>query len=132
VVCVFEIYTLSILLCLHAKGGGCYNHQTLYARVLRAKYFPHGDLLSAVPQAGMSYVWRSILKGLGVLKEGIIWRVGDGKSIRIWDDPWLPTRFICRPATYDEDSPVTFVSELINEDTCTWKTELANYTVYSS
>jgi hypothetical protein len=38
----------------------------------------------------MSYVWRSILKGLEVVKQGVIWRVGDGANIRIWCDPWVP------------------------------------------
>ena len=44
-------------------------------------------------QAG-SYVWRSILKGRDVLKEGLRWKVGDGTSIRIWSDPWLPSKFL--------------------------------------
>ena len=37
-----------------------------------------------------SYAWKSILKGTEVLKLGAKWRVGDGKSIKIWNDFWLP------------------------------------------
>uniref|UniRef100_A0A7N2MUR5 Phosphate transporter n=1 Tax=Quercus lobata TaxID=97700 RepID=A0A7N2MUR5_QUELO len=37
-----------------------------------------------------SYAWKSILKGGEVLKLGAKWRVGDGKSIKIWNDFWLP------------------------------------------
>jgi hypothetical protein len=55
----------------------------LCSQVLRVKYFPNGDLLPAKPVAGMSYVWRSILKCLEVLKEGIIWRIGDGSKVCI-------------------------------------------------
>jgi hypothetical protein len=55
--------------------------ESLCAQVLRAKYFPNGDLLTAKPVAGMSYVWRSILKGLEVFKEGIIRRIGDGTRL---------------------------------------------------
>jgi hypothetical protein len=55
--------------------------ESLCAQVLRAKYFPNGDLLTAKPVDGMSYVWRSILKGLEVFKEGIIWRIGDGTRL---------------------------------------------------
>jgi hypothetical protein len=44
---------------------------SLGALVLWAKYFPDGNLLAAKPVNEMSYVWRSILKGLEVLKEGI-------------------------------------------------------------
>ena len=39
---------------------------------------------------GMSYSWRSIVRGIKALRNGIIWRVGDGEQIRIWEDPWLP------------------------------------------
>lgn len=37
-----------------------------------------------------SYAWKSILKGTEVLKLGAKWRVGDGKSIKIWNDFRLP------------------------------------------
>jgi hypothetical protein len=33
----------------------------------------------------MSYTWRSILKGLDVMKLGIIWRVGDGRNLKNMD-----------------------------------------------
>jgi hypothetical protein len=41
----------------------------LCTQVLQAKYFPYGNLLAAKPIVEMSYVWRSILKGLEVLKK---------------------------------------------------------------
>jgi hypothetical protein len=56
---------------------------SLCSQVLCVKYFTNGDLLAAKPVIGMSYVWRSIPKGLEVLKEGIIWRIGDGLKICI-------------------------------------------------
>lgn len=37
--------------------------ESLCARVLKAKYFPHSDVLGAQAKDGISYVWRSILKG---------------------------------------------------------------------
>jgi hypothetical protein len=52
---------------------------------------------------GMSYVWRSILKGLDVLKEGMIWRIGDGSNVRIWEDPWLPVGVTRKPTTHRGD-----------------------------
>jgi hypothetical protein len=48
------------------------NKESLCSRILGAKYFPGGDLLQAVAKPGMSYSWRSILKGVQVLKKGII------------------------------------------------------------
>jgi hypothetical protein len=35
----------------------------------------------------ISYSWRSIIRGLIAVKEGMIWRVGDGGQINMWIDP---------------------------------------------
>lgn len=59
---------------------------SLCARVLQAKYFPSGDVLIVVAQPDMSYVWRSLLQGIEVIKAGMIWRVGMGDQINIWTD----------------------------------------------
>ncbi|KAK1650518.1 hypothetical protein QYE76_068323 [Lolium multiflorum] len=45
---------------------------------------------TAEPIVGMSYTWRSILKGNQLLKEGVIKRVGNGATINVWTDPWIP------------------------------------------
>jgi len=59
------------------------NPESLCAKILRAKYYREGQVLNAKPRTGMSYTWRSILRGLELLKKGVIWRVGNGDSIRI-------------------------------------------------
>ncbi|KAJ1256423.1 hypothetical protein BS78_K029100 [Paspalum vaginatum] len=63
---------------------------SLCAQVLQVKYYPDGNLLEAKPKARISYTWRSILKGLDLVKEGLIWRIGDGNNVNIWTDPCLP------------------------------------------
>jgi SUMO ligase MMS21 Smc5/6 complex component len=45
---------------------------TLCAQVLSAKYFPTGNILEAKPKEGISYTWQSILKGVNILRSGII------------------------------------------------------------
>ena len=77
------------------------NPNSLVARVYKAKYFPHGDVLNASLGSKPSYAWRSILQGLEVVKRGSCWRVGNGKLIHIWKDRWLPT-----PTTYKVVSPL--------------------------
>jgi hypothetical protein len=73
----------------------------------------------------MSYVWRSILKGLQVLKKGIIWRIGDGSRVRIWEDPWFPSGVTRQPTTHKgDDCELERVSQLINQNSCTWNREL--------
>jgi hypothetical protein len=66
------------------------NPDSLCARVLKARYFPNTSMLEATASAGISYSWRSILKGISLLKEGLIWRIGDGRTtVNIWTDAWL-------------------------------------------
>jgi hypothetical protein len=50
---------------------------SLCARVLKAKYFANTSVLEAKPKAGMSYTWRSVLRGLEVMKQGMLWRIGE-------------------------------------------------------
>lgn len=76
-----------------------HNPNSQCSQVLRAKYYPDGDLLHASPATNMSYTWRSILKSFEVLKVGIVWRIGDGSKINIWSDPWLPRETSRRPIT---------------------------------
>ncbi|XP_075645735.1 uncharacterized protein LOC142616862 [Castanea sativa] len=39
-----------------------------------------------------SYAWKSILKGREVIQLGARFRVGNGKSIKIWQHHWLPIK----------------------------------------
>ena len=57
--------------------------ETLCGRVLKAKYFPNKSILHCSVRAGVSYSWCSILHGLDLLRDGIIWRIG-GNSVNIW------------------------------------------------
>jgi hypothetical protein len=72
---------------------------SLCAQVLKAKYYPDGNLLSAIEKPGISYSWRSIVRGFQTIKSGMIWRVGDGSRINIWNDPWLPRGVTRQPIT---------------------------------
>lgn len=73
-------------LAMRAKQGWrlLQNPDSLCAQILRAKYHPNSSCLDAKPKHGMSYTWRSILKGIDLLKKGVIWRVGDGSNLKIW------------------------------------------------
>ncbi|KAG6687379.1 hypothetical protein I3842_11G068200 [Carya illinoinensis] len=63
----------------------------------------------------------SFLAAKYVLEEGLLWRVGNGKHIRIWTDKWVP-----RPSSYMIQSPVSIldkeasVDQLINPQTMQW------------
>ena len=65
---------------------------SLFYRVFKARFFPNGSLLGAKESPSAFYVWKSVLKGRDVISKGAVWRVGDGKKIRIWGDNWLPLK----------------------------------------
>ena len=94
--------------------------ESLCARVLRAKYFPDGNLMGAKEKPEISYSWRSIVRGVQALKEGLIWRVGDGTQIDIWSDPWIPDGITRRPITPRGHTLLRRVSELIDPVSGDW------------
>jgi hypothetical protein len=97
---------------------------SLCAKVLKAKYFPTTSILEAKPMAGMPYSWRSILKGVQLMKEGIIWRVGDGANINMWTDPWLARDDARTPIMPRGRCVLTKVQELIDPITSQWDEQM--------
>jgi hypothetical protein len=73
---------------------------------------------------GMSYSWRSILKGIQLLKEGVIKKVGDGCSINVWQDPWVPRNGSPFLITSRGKVLIHRVSELLDPVSGTWDFEL--------
>jgi hypothetical protein len=63
---------------------------SLCARVLKGRYFPDTNFLSAVKPRSSSYTWRSILFGHDLLVRGLSWGVGNGERIRALGDSWVP------------------------------------------
>jgi hypothetical protein len=63
---------------------------SLCARVLKGRYFPSSDFLSATKPKAASFTWRSILFGRDLLVRGIRWGVGNGEKIDIVSDNWVP------------------------------------------
>jgi hypothetical protein len=97
---------------------------SLCARVLRAKYFPSGDILNCKLKKGSSYTWQSIWAGIQTFKRGHIWRVGDGTQINIWDDPWISSSPNRKIATRRGNIVYTRVSELIDVENNCWDEEI--------
>jgi hypothetical protein len=99
---------------------------SLCARVLRARYFKDGDFLTASCPKHASYTWKSILHGRELLKEGIIWRVGDGSKINIWNHNWIPRSSLKRPFGHRQDVEVDKVSELLEPSGAGWNLDKLN------
>jgi hypothetical protein len=98
--------------------------KSLCAQILRAKYYNNGTVLDAKPKIAMSYTWRSILKGIHLMKKGMVWRVGDERGLNIWNDPWLPRDIFRKPITLRGSNLAMDVDELINPVTGDWDVEM--------
>jgi hypothetical protein len=90
---------------------------SLCARVLRGKYFPNGDFLSATKSRRSSKTWRSILQGQDVLNRGLIKRIGPGKT-NIWEENWIPDLRSLRPLVRPPTARVEVVKDLFVLGTC--------------
>ncbi|KAL6129683.1 hypothetical protein ACLB2K_073032 [Fragaria x ananassa] len=93
---------------------------SIIARLLRARYFLNGDFWSA-SAAGGSTCWKGITKARSVLARGVRWQVGNGTSIHMWDDLWIPRPFSFRPFMRGQ-TELRMVSDLISEGT--WNSTL--------
>lgn len=62
----------------------------LVSQVIKARYFKGASLWMMESTGTDSWCWKSLLKAREILEVGLRKRVGDGKSISIWEDRWLP------------------------------------------
>ncbi|XP_048499407.1 putative ribonuclease H protein At1g65750 isoform X2 [Beta vulgaris subsp. vulgaris] len=95
----------------------------LFARVMKAKYYSKCDFLDAPLGCSSSYSWSSIWSSKALLKEGVVWRVGNGTCIKIWDDPWVVDESGRYIASERNDAYNT-VNELIDFDSMEWRVEV--------
>lgn len=61
----------------------------LVCKVLKAKYFPHGDFQSANLGSLPSFTWRSIWDAQGLVRKGVRWKISDGLNVNIWNHCWI-------------------------------------------
>ncbi|XP_010682933.1 uncharacterized protein LOC104897695 [Beta vulgaris subsp. vulgaris] len=102
---------------LLAKQGWrllCHNGSMAHA-VFNARYYPRSNFLNARRGFDPSYVWRSIWGAKSLLLEGLKWRVGDGSSIGVWEESWLPGESAAVVPTPNMESPADLrVSDLLD------------------
>ncbi|XP_038995798.1 uncharacterized mitochondrial protein AtMg00310-like [Hibiscus syriacus] len=53
--------------------------ECLPAKVLRARYYPRGNFLTANLGSSPSYIWQSIWSARGLIEKGHGWRLGNGR-----------------------------------------------------
>jgi hypothetical protein len=52
-------------------------------QILKAKYFLRSSFLEASLRSQPSFAWRSIFNSRDLLVQGLMWRVGDSRSIKV-------------------------------------------------
>ncbi|GMI74475.1 hypothetical protein HRI_001116800 [Hibiscus trionum] len=102
------------------------NPDSLLFKVLKGRYYPTENFLSASLGSNPSYTWKSIWCTRGLLEKGYGWRVGHGKSISIWTDPWLLDTTSGRVQSLDNTLSLSKVSDLIISTTNSWNRDLIN------
>jgi hypothetical protein len=100
------------------------NPNSLAARLMKAIYYPRGNLIDTVFRAQASPVWHGIEHGLELLKEGVVWRIGDGKSIRTWRDNWIPRNHALKAQPTRIPDRHRRVYQLVNSVDSSWKVQI--------
>ncbi|KAG7569843.1 Ribonuclease H-like superfamily [Arabidopsis thaliana x Arabidopsis arenosa] len=65
------------------------NPESLLAKILLGKYCHASSFMECSSPSSASHGWRGILIGRDLLRKGLGWAIGDGRKVRIWQDPWL-------------------------------------------
>lgn len=107
------------------------NPQSLCARVLKGRYYPTGDILSAGCPAEASRTWKAIICGCDVLRRGLIRRIGDGMKTEVWHDNWIEGTISMRPLGSRADNSIQLVADLIDPVSGQWLEEVIRETFYA-
>lgn len=94
---------------------------SLCARLLKSRYYPNGDLLDTTFPTQVSPTWKAIMQGLELLKKGAIWRVGNGRQIKIWRrHAWIPQPLSLRPVGSVRPCRLKWVHKFIDDQARCW------------
>ncbi|KAL5543569.1 hypothetical protein UlMin_007353 [Ulmus minor] len=64
---------------------------------LQGKYLRAGSFISVDAVSSDSVFWKAILQSRNTILRGACYQIGDGASINIWEDPWVPNCLEFRP-----------------------------------
>jgi hypothetical protein len=88
--------------------------------LLKAKYYPRGELIDTAFPSDVSPTWKGIEHGLDLVKKGIIWRVGSSTKIQIWRDSWITRPPSLGISFMKGRTRLRWVSQLMQSDRREW------------
>ena len=100
---------------------------SLCIRILRAKYKVKEDWLRTEAARHASPIWKAIEKAREVVRKGACFIIGDGESVDVWLDPWVPWIDGFTPSPKDKSivQSEMKVAQLIDQDHRAWRTAIA-------
>ena len=83
---------------------------------LRSKYKVTESWLKEAPRKYVSNTWRAVERMKSLIVKGACFLVGDGLSIDIWKEPWVPwlPEFTPKPTAHSNNTQPMIVAELID------------------
>lgn len=100
-----------------------YRPHSLMGHLMQAKYYPNRTFLDGSLGSAESYSWSSIWSAKALVKEGVLWRMGNGKQVNIWSYLWVvgeEGRFI----TSLQIAGINKVCDLIDMTKMEWNLDL--------
>uniref|UniRef100_A0A2C9VMD5 Reverse transcriptase zinc-binding domain-containing protein n=1 Tax=Manihot esculenta TaxID=3983 RepID=A0A2C9VMD5_MANES len=95
----------------------------------KVNYFPNCTFLEAKTNPRANYTWQSLMKAKWVIEKGAGWLIGNGETIRIWKDSWLPQQngfWVWSIAGNFDNNAI--VCELFHENRLEWNMDLIRST----
>ena len=111
-----DVHTFNLAMLAKQAQRLVQDNRSLFYRVYKERYFPKCSFMEVELGNNPSFVWRSPLAAREIIKEGARWKVGNGRSIRVFTHDWLSHS----PVPLNEFSLNMRVCDLINQDTKQW------------
>ena len=92
-----------------------------WIKLLKTKYLRGKSFLKTSHSSSDSWLWKGILGARNTLQKGVCYLVGSGVSIKIWEDPWIPSIENFSPcATGNINPSPNWVVDLMTDDRLNW------------
>lgn len=66
--------------------------EALWVQVLRGKYGMKESMPESIMRSNCSYMWRAVARAWPLLRSFMMWSIGDGMTVRCWEDSWVPNK----------------------------------------
>uniref|UniRef100_A0A2N9F5B8 Reverse transcriptase zinc-binding domain-containing protein n=1 Tax=Fagus sylvatica TaxID=28930 RepID=A0A2N9F5B8_FAGSY len=111
---------------------------SLCVHALKSKYRVEADWMGGEPLKNASPLWKAIEKLRDFVKKGACFIVGNGFSIDVWKDPWVPwledfIPILRDPNSLTTDLPVSNLIDPMRQDRLIWTLDTSgSFTVKSA